>query len=172
MRRHKSQRLHPVGSIASGIRYNDDMSIARHDTTPTNLSERDLSIIHLALIRWQSDVEEYESATILDPQLRIDDSDGVLALVDVATLVRDADELHTKLDAIPADISERQLAIIRAALRYWRYDVAEYGYGTVVDPEYRMDSSTGALALVEAGSLIGEIDELCERLNYSSITLL
>ncbi len=41
-----------------------------------------------------------------------------------------------------------------------------------MDPEYRMDSSTGALALVEAGSLIGEIDELCERLNYSSITLL
>ena len=59
--------------------------------------------------------------------------------------------------------TERELATVLAALRYWQQDLAENDDEGPISPEHFTDRVTPLS--------VEEIDALCERLNYSGATL-
>jgi hypothetical protein len=62
---------------------------------------------------------------------------------------------------MPIQLTDRELATVLAALRYWQQDLAENDDGPISDHFIDHTPLT-----------VEEIDDLCERLNVSPVVLL
>jgi hypothetical protein len=73
------------------------------------------------------------------------------------------DELPLRKEkAMPVHLSERELATVLAALRYWQQDLNENQEDSPISPVH--------FDIVITPLTVEEIDELCERLNCKPVT--
>jgi hypothetical protein len=67
-----------------------------------------------------------------------------------------------KEEAMPVHLSERELATVLAALRYWQQDLNENQEDSPISPDH--------FVMVITPLTVEKIDELCQRLNCRPVT--